>query len=527
MRCLFSLTGTSYVKDRTVQGDLRYYLLKYQDERGKMRLAGSDDSVKLRRLTPDKYTSPQITNPVLEGLNRVMMPPDYHRGRLTAAGFLKDQLVLSGMGPERYGRHSPELLASKARWVGQVAHLWSVNLAKYRNRSKDGKKSRYNFFLSLDSQTTKELTERGFSAPVMLEQVLHRTVKRYLEVEGFDPKDRLGYVYGFHFDRAHLHIHIAFFPRSEMGKELRSHDRDHRKLDKDGKKVNHLKRLTVMACEEADALLKDMYARDRLYEMEKIERTKHIFRSSKVVKEHGPNREYGVFEASLVERYQQVNPELSVQELLEVFRSYAGMPPAQRKLASLPAKLPDMVSRRLYRLWLADQYERSEAEDALDADRKRKLMGASAPGLPASIAPYYNAFWDTLLRTKRADLSEQIARLSLRKKEAVSRDIQQGGLPVLRDALPAGYTEAQLRFVTYLDRLLLLGQTIFFSQATLRELEYAVYLRVSDVATLRALLPVASAGASSGRERDTGLEPAVEPAPTPEQGEPTQERKLA
>jgi hypothetical protein len=469
---------------------VRYHFRSYLDETGKGRLQAPKPG-NVPKSVLGRMVAPVVSGVnVPQGFNRVILPVGYLRGQLTAGGFLKDRLVLSGL-PRRTGRNALE----KSRWIDSVSREWTKALSRYRSYSEKGVLSRNNFALSLAGDISRRLTLANVSAPLFLEKVLERSFARYLEEQGYDADDSLGYVYGFHMDTNNLHIQMSVFPRTRKGKLVRVT----KMVRSDMKTESFLSNMTRYACDAANDLERELFGKP-LAARPIVEFGKSLFRAHRVfglyqeVLRKGKNETYQALEENLVNGFVKSVavsgagiPRNKLEEMMpslfRVVRRYAG---ANEEQAKAPVNYDSddagVLLRRMSRLWLAWMYEEQEALEAAAQAKKQIEAKGSFPGFPDTLVPVYMDFWKRALGDggRLGSIGREVSEHLQRRRESAALDIQKE-LPEDMEQWREDFQDLGDwfdKFVLYLDEKLLFGSGVFYSNAGLKELELAVRMRV-------------------------------------------------
>jgi hypothetical protein len=461
--CLFLSTSRTTTLRRSVYGDVRYHLRSYLDETGKVRLSGGTDA--RRRGAPGNTglpVLPGVGEPA--GQVRVLLPAHFFRGQLTAGGFLRDWMVFEG-----FGRRSERHVLRRSAWVDACARLWAQEFSKFRHYTKTPT-VRYNFVLSLDSEVGARLTAAGVSGAEFLERVLERSLSRFLRENGYDPDDRVGYVYGVHMDTEHLHLQISMLARTEKGKVLSL-----TKMLRDPVRrvaMGFRNPMTRYACEAAVELEREMLGREHVARVPARELAVSLLGARSVAARFGAEKDrkalYSGLEDELVGDFLVSSgcPVDLSPLLFALVRRYAG---AKAVAVDAPVDYTKrdepVLARRMSRLWFGRRFRQLESEMA------------GLPGFPKSLLPEFRRFW--LDARQGAPDDEERGRLESWKRGSVASDIEME-LPVDLELMRSefsGLGEWFQKFLGYLDSLLLTGSWVFYANLGTHELELAVRMR--------------------------------------------------
>lgn len=106
-------------------------------------------------------------------------------------------------------------------WISRLSEIWTNELRLNPKRTNDGVR----FVLSLAPRAVGDLTESGRSPHQALLDIWETTIRLYRARHGWQkPEDELSWVLGAHDDTDNYHFHIAIFPTTKSGKNLKLSD---------------------------------------------------------------------------------------------------------------------------------------------------------------------------------------------------------------------------------------------------------------------------------------------------------------
>lgn len=214
---IFKLTSSLKAGAGAGRSQVGGVLANYMDDTGKAMLS-RDNEYFLK--SPQTEPEPLMAPPISEDAKQVVVGKEDTRGRLEAHGFLEEYLNRRGLALV-----SPADRIQRRKWVQDITDLWlelwartSASGGIFRN-AKSNQRYGYRFIGAINPVVLADMNRRGIQAPETLRELNRRVWSDYCRSRGWGD-DRLGWIIGYHYDKAHYHCHVFVFPRSREGRRL-------------------------------------------------------------------------------------------------------------------------------------------------------------------------------------------------------------------------------------------------------------------------------------------------------------------